>query len=403
MTKRSAFNPRLSGLHNRGIVCSLILRNPGLSRSEIADQIGLSRAALSNILSGLINEGIVCESKRAGEDGRAGPKSLSLAVNPDHGRVIAVNIGHFTVAAGVYRTDGSVILTRTEPHRTAYPFDSSTNRIVGDIIAETLADSRTEGGQILGIGLGAPGYFSGSQSGSGSMEHPRYNWHALGIVGYIENRFMVPVVAGNCTDFAAIAEGYCGKGISSDRYILYSIGLGVGSSLVENDRIITGAFGISGEIGHTTINIDGPRCYCGNCGCLETYGSLGNLLKHDGELFEWNPNIDYRETVDGVKAVLSAAGDGESQAAAALDRVSRFISAGAVTLINLFAPDMVILAPNELDGIDIGPITERVRAYVRESVFSSLSTAAKIEQTSNPEGLELRGAFVEVMKRVFLR
>jgi predicted NBD/HSP70 family sugar kinase len=403
---QSALNSKLSGIHNRGIVCELILANPGISRSEIADRIGLTRAALSHILAGLLDEGIATESKRFEESRRAGPKSLSLQINPDYGLILAVNIGHFTATASLYRADGTSILRKSTPHYGAFPFDVFIKVIVADLLERTLQEAHSDRSRLLGIGIAAPGYFSPVQTvespcGESIPRHPLYNWHDLGLTEEMENRFGVPTIAGNCTDFAAVAENFFGHGRYSQRFVLYSIGIGVGSAVVDGGRLYSGSCGISGEIGHTSVNIEGRQCYCGNTGCLETYASMGNLLEisQDG-FFSWDPELDYKATVQAIQSVLTAARAGEASALQAVRDVSRYVAAGAVTLINLFAPDKLILAPNELGPTDIGIFVEYVQEHVRSAAFSSLRENVVVEQTAMPEELELRGAFVHVLEHV---
>lgn len=406
MKRQSALNSRLSGIHNRGIVCELILANPGISRSEIADRIGLTRAALSHILASLLDEGIVTESKRFEEPRRAGPKSLSLQINPDYGLIMAVNIGHFTVTASLYRADGTSVLRKATPHHGAFPFDVFIKVVVVDLLERTLREAACDRSRLLGIGVAAPGYFSPvevleSPCGTVLPRHPLYNWHDLGLIREMEDRFGVPTVAGNCTDFAAVAESFFGHGKNSQRFVLYSIGVGVGSAVMDGGRLYSGNCGISGEIGHTSINIEGRRCYCGNTGCLETYASMGNLLgrSQDG-FFSWDPELDYPETVRAIQDVLAAAEAGDEDAARAVGEVSRYVAAGAVTLVNLFAPDKLILAPNELGRTDIDLVVEHVREHVRNAAFSTLRESVAVEQTNMPEDLELRGAFVRVLEYV---
>ncbi len=406
MTRRTALNPKLSGRHNRSIVCEQILRDPGISRSEIAERIGLTRAALSHILVNLIDEGLVVESKRVEDSGRAGPKSVSLTINPGFGRVVSVNIGHFTVTAAVFLSDGTRIAKATTAHRCAFPFDSSINPVVCDLIDAVAHQTTNRGGLLIGIGVGAPGYFvevgPGRADERSDPGYRLYDWNALGTIPEIERRFGVPVTAGNCTDFAAIAESWRGAGRNVDRFVLYSVGLGVGSAFVDGGRLFAGRSGVSGEIGHTIAEIGGRECYCGNRGCLETYASLGNLLPAlDHGYFRWVSDIDYEQTIDDIRVILEAAEKGEPGATIAVEKVARYVAIGAVTLVNLFAPDKLILTPNELGVTNIGVVVEHVKHLVRKMAFRSLNGRVDVVAAERPEDPELEGAFVRMMEHIF--
>lgn len=409
MRNLKAMNPQSNRRHNRSIICRMILQNPGISRSEIADRVGLTRASVTNILSGLIEEGLVVDSPRAEVTKKAGARSHSLAFNSEYGLIVAVNIGHYSIAAAVYRVDGSVAARTTKAHRYIIPVDESLNLEIANLIEELLPQANGRSRRLLAIGVAAPGYFNGGGKEArewgdgtyGQVDKRVFDWRTSRLVSGLQRSFHVPVFAGNCTDFAATAESWFGAGRDVDSFVLYSIGLGVGSGIVVNGRPYHGQSGAAGEIGHTTVNPSGPRCYCGNRGCLETYASLGNFVCEGGHgCFDLSADLDYAATLGKIRRVLIGAASGDPAATRATSTISKYVAIGAVTLINVLAPVRVIIAPNELEDTDIGPVVQEVRRCVRETAFPPLGKEVELVQTTRPGELELQGVFVGAIELV---
>ncbi|HUX92373.1 MAG TPA: ROK family protein [Ignavibacteriaceae bacterium] len=127
--------------------------------------------------------------------------------------------------------------------------------------------------RIHGIGIGSPGTVSTKK---GTVEDPPNlpGWEKVNLGKIIQKEFKIDVKVENDANAAAIGEMIFGAGKSYESFVMVTLGTGVGGGIIYNRKLFRGEFGAAGEIGHISIDINGPQCKCGSFGCVETY--LGN-------------------------------------------------------------------------------------------------------------------------------
>ena len=132
--------------------------------------------------------------------------------------------------------------------------------------------------RIVGIGVSVPGP-TNLVLGRISYLTNAPGWTNVPIKDYLAERFSYPVVMNEDANSAVLAEHWLGKGQGRDNLISILASKGVGAGVIVNGQILYGAYGLAGEIGHTSIDWDGPQCECGNRGCLELYCSSLALVR----------------------------------------------------------------------------------------------------------------------------
>jgi len=126
---------------------------------------------------------------------------------------------------------------------------------------------------ISGIGISIPGIVDRSTNIIGDIVNVKNSISGINLKEKIEEKFSLPTVVLNDANSYAISESYSGSGKNYSNVFFINIGTGIGGGLVINGNLYWGSTGTAGEIGHTTIDTNGPECKCGNIGCLETYVS----------------------------------------------------------------------------------------------------------------------------------
>lgn len=183
---------------------------------------------------------------------------------------IGVDLGGTSIKLGVVTQSGKIVKKlslRTEAEK-------GPKKVIGNIIAGISKLTEKSNYKISGIGIGCPGVVT---PGKGIVENPPNfpGWEKVNIKKIISQEFKKPVFVDNDANAAAIGELTFGSGKKFKSFIMITLGTGVGGGIVMNKKIYHGDFGAAGEIGHISIDFNGPKCNCGSYGCIEAYA--GNL------------------------------------------------------------------------------------------------------------------------------
>lgn len=209
---------------------------------------------------------------------------------------------------------------------------------------------------------------------TGAAEHIR-NWKGSKIAEELEGVLKVPVRVGNDANCAALGEYWIGAARGEENVIAFTVGTGVGGGIIAGGRLLLGAHGIAGEIGHMIIRGDGERCSCGNRGCLERYGATSALIRMVRAGIEEDRIPRFAEEINGrtIFAELQRNGNCGPLAETVHSWIT-YLADGLVGLVHIFNPSMILIgggvsAQEELFVRPLGKIvTERVMPSYREGL-----------------------------------
>lgn len=247
-----------------------------LSRGDLAKRVGLSRTTLSEITARLLQRGaiIVTETDAADRTGSGRPADR-LALDPDSGQFLGVDFGHRRVHVAVADASHEVIASGLE----RYVDDASWEvrlAVAFDLIERLSLETGVHYGALQAIGIGVPGPYTGQRAGI-----PAVSWKKQlapdGVDAAFAERFGAPVFVDNNTRLAALAEAITRRD-AVDNLIYLRLSDGVGGGLVVSGRLVSGAQGFAGELGHVMADPAGADCRCGKRGCLETIASVPAIL-----------------------------------------------------------------------------------------------------------------------------
>lgn len=337
---------------NRLLALNYVRDHGPLARVTLAQRLGLSRTTVSSIIDALLREGLVHEGQMLDATSKGGRRAILVHFNADAGRILGLDVG---------RTHLTMILTNLSAHIVAQrsvPFDTNRGpevclRLLISEIRTFVEASAVSWGSIAGIGLGIPGPLSADLHSLSSPLHMP-GWDNVNVWETLHTEFNKPLHIDNDANMGALAESRCGagRGVSDMAYV--KIGTGIGSGLIMNGRIYRGYHGTAGEMGHMTIDENGPPCVCGNRGCLETLAaaqaivadaqqglSLARKLTLDDSrtptsLLNNRPHIDIADVIDAAK-------NGDVASIAALERAGERIGLVLAGLVNLFNPAAIVI------------------------------------------------------------
>lgn len=180
---------------------------------------------------------------------------------------IGLDVGGTKIAGALVAADGT-IGARARVPSPAHSTDAIVAQ-VAEVVAQLRAAADADG--VRAVGLACAAFVDGARGHVWSA--PNLAWRDIDLRSRVEDVLDLPVVIENDATAAAWGEHLLGAGRGSEDLLLLTLGTGVGSGIVAGGRLLTGAAGVAGEVGHVILDPDGPLCGCGNRGCLEVYAS----------------------------------------------------------------------------------------------------------------------------------
>lgn len=337
-------NRHVRNLNRIGIIG--LLRDYGsLTKAEIAAKMNLTFTAVNNLVEELMKDRLIIEAGFY-DDSSRGRKPKLISLNPGDIYTVGVHISASSVKAAVINLQGKAMMEKR------CSFEDNTNRgSVVNMIISTIQAVLDESGlksQIIGIGVGAPGPLDPEQ---GRILTPPNlpGLHQVRLKGLIEENTELPTQIEKDANVMALGELWYGNGRHFNNLVYVDADTGIGSGLIFNQKIYQGyPFG-AGEIGHCTIDIDGPRCNCGNYGCLEAIASGIAIVRRVGEELRRGAASSLKSSYDGnergldVTDVITAGLDGDQLAANMLNESARYVGISLANVINLLTPETIII------------------------------------------------------------
>jgi len=330
---------------NKSTILNVIRLHGPISRAEIAKRTKLTPPTVTNMVAELLESRLVIECERGKSSG--GRKPILLTINSKAFSVIGVYAGPKQVRAVLAALDGE-ILFRTEAGYPSLPSAAEFLTLLIQTVQEVIAQAKASVQTVLGIGVGVHGLVDPVRGIS--VYAPHLQLRQVAVKDALEEAFSLPVEVENDVRALALAEGWFGRGKGYSHYICMHVGTGVGAGIVLDNRLFHGTSYTAGEVGHTTVDPNGPVCTCGNAGCLETLASGPAIAARARALMEagrpslltgWIGNQPERLT---GPLLHQAAEAGDELAVEVLAEAGRYLGICVANLINLFNPSRIILA-----------------------------------------------------------
>jgi glucokinase len=269
--------------------------------------------------------------------------------------VVAVDLGGTKIYTALAGADGRVLAEVLVPTRPWEGVDAVIGRIVGTV--DQVLERAGKGGRPAALGIGCPGPLDAA---SGLVHHaPNLDWHDVPLKDLLEKRLGIPVAVDNDANLAALGEYVYGAGRGEKDMVYITVSTGIGGGLILDGRLYHGAGFGAGEIGHMTIDPGGPRCNCGNSGCLEAMASGTAMAREARLLIESGRGRAILEAAGGdvcavtAREVARAAAGGDDEARQIIINAGRALGTGVANVINLLNPALVVLGGG---AMQVGPL-----------------------------------------------
>jgi glucokinase len=269
--------------------------------------------------------------------------------------LVGVDLGGTKILAGVF----------DERHRPLSREKKATKPEVGTVgvikrieecVNEALAAAAIPHSAVAGLGIGIPGLVD--PQGQMVRVAPNLGWHNVPLSRLLRNHLKVPVSVVNDVQAGTMAVKEFGTGRGLRDFVCMFIGTGIGGGMVINGQLYRGAAGMAGEIGHMGVIAEGgPKCGCGNRGCLESVASRGAIVRRIVTEIEDGRKSVVKDLCDGdltrvrSRIIAEAYREGDELVREVLNEACLFIGIGAANLINVLNPQAVILGGGLIEAL----------------------------------------------------
>jgi glucokinase len=313
--------------------------------------------------------------------------------------IVGVDLGGTNIVAGAMPLDGSrEIAMQTRPTLADGGASSVVERIaamIEEVIAQTIAETGSQRSDFLGVGIGSPGPLD--RENGIVIITPNLGWKNFPLRDEISKRVHLDATLDNDANCATLGEFWCGAAVGGRNVIGMTLGTGIGGGIILEGKLYHGASDSAGEIGHTTIDSTGRRCKCGNYGCLEAYASGPAIAERAREALRGDESESILVSMVGgdpkkitAQIVYEASKRGDIVAREVVRETARFLGAGVSNLLNIFNPDVVVMAGGVTQAGD--ELFKPLRAEVKRRAFKPAVQACRIVPGALPLSAGVVGA-----------
>lgn len=398
MKRQSGTNGKDLKLANRLLVLKLIATGEASSRVELAKITGLTKMTVGNIIANLMEAGIIEEYPADGQALTAtatGRRPIMLRLSASAPCLCGMLIKRGLCQVILAGLDGEIF----EEFRYDYESLSGKEELLSILLDgfEKLKKRTTR--RITGIGIASVGPLNLK---TGTILSPPffYGIENFPIVSMIEQGTNLPVFLVNDANAGAMAEKIYGSGRNLHNFMYLHIMNGIGAGMILHDNMYNGDSGQSGEIGHTSITFTGPKCACGNVGCLDLYANLDSLWEHKKFLSPFFPDSPLNELEKPYwERIVSLGNQKDPLAVALLENFCSYIAYALVDALNLLNLSHIIVGYDSLTGGGI--IESLLQKQIGSLVMSSSYTDTQISYSSFAGAAPLVGAVAVVANQIY--
>ena len=282
--------------------------------------------------------------------------------------VVGVDMGGTKILAAIITGDGT-ILSRAKTATKAHKDPTKVIDRIADCINKAIKQAGLSKASIQSVGIGAPGPLDPKDGVI--IFAPNLNWYNVPLKKELESRLNIPTFLDNDVNVGTVGEFTHGAGQGANSLVGIFVGTGIGGGIILNGKLFHGTNKTAGEIGHIIVKANGPKCNCGNSGCLEAISSRTAITKkirkavlkqgRKSHILELNDgNLDNIRSKTLAKAVAS----GDKVTIKVIRRTAKYLGIGIASVVNFLNPEMIILGGGVVEALD-DEFIKRIRKFAK--------------------------------------
>lgn len=380
-------DPARQRLENRKVLLNLLWSERTISRADIARETGLSRSTVSAIVADLLETELV-EARGAGTS-KGGRRPIILGFNDNAKALVGVEMGATHVAVMVTNLRGQRQAWLDVAHPVREDPQGSL-ALTARLVREALEEAGHPLNKAVGVGVALPSPV-GPRGEVAPQILPAWKGQRPGV--HLEEALGLPVFVDNDANLGAVAEHWWGSALDGSDLMYVKLATGIGAGFIVDGRLYRGAWGGAGEVGHMSIDVEGPPCACGMRGCLVTRVGGVALLQRARELAgEAAPTT--------LLELAQSAREGDEVASGVIGDAGRELGAAFASLLNVLDPRTIVVGGSLTHAGDalLGPLREVI---AQRSPFAPVTPPEVVATELGESGIAL-GAATSVLQAALL-
>ncbi len=382
---------------NQAHVLDLIRINKAISRTQLSKLTGLSATAIGLITLELIKTRFIMETDSVESTG--GRKQILLELNPTAAYSIGIDFETDNIKFVLINIASSIVKEENIP----FPKQDSTIDLLKRInlkIIEIIGELSISKDKLMGIGLSIPGLVN--IANKEIIFAPNLHSQNIKLRNLWETISDIPLYVINEAKASAICEHWIGCCQGINDFVCINIKSGIGSGIYANGRLYTGLNDYAGEIGHITVDEDGPLCECGKYGCLETLASTTRIVELTKKKIRQGcdsvlNNINIEDI--SLNSILRAAKENDQTTKSILLDSARYLAIGISNLVNTLNPEVIVIGKEFINYSNL--VLEHIKKIVNKNTLKHLSQNLKIMSSELGENTSALGAAIIPIQNLF--
>jgi glucokinase len=285
-----------------------------------------------------------------------------------------IDIGGTNIKFGLFDHTGKVLHKEQRP-TLAEKGPTPLMHLITNIGERLLYFAAEENHHVKYVGVGSPGAVDYK---AGKVVGPCPNiegWQGMEIGPTMSERLNMPVYVDNEVNGMALAESRFGAAMGANSVVCVTVGTGVGGGVIIDGKVWHGSSYTAGELGHMTIDVDGPKCACGNHGCIEAFCSSKAIIARTKAKLNNKMTPIFNDILEGsleeltIKKLFAAAKKGDETAESVINETASYLGTGLSGVVNLINPEVVVIGGGITDGG--AGFVPAVAEEIRKRAFSS--------------------------------
>lgn len=375
-------------------IIRVIRKNGQITKPEVARLANLTNVTAHNYIAELTGRNFLIEDGIASSNG--GRKAILYKINPEFGYILGQNIGRDYIKTCIFDINLKILYCNKVNGSTEY--SSRVANLMNREIKDGIEKLNLKYENCIGMGVSVPGQVDHENGIVLNLTNVP-GWRNIPIKGIIESNYRTPVFIDNDNNVNALVVKWMNIVDEASDAVFISITSGVGLGILTKGRLFYGSHTSVGEIGHTTIQYDGPKCNCGNRGCIEVLASDAAIIEKVKRIKKnqaGSGNTDSNE-ID-IEAVIKLAKEGDEVVYNILKQAAEFISIAIDHIVKLYGPDVIIIESNWLKDF------KELFEYVADNVFSRCAWIGRDNlhiKLNTVDSIESIGAGALVLENIF--
>ena len=307
---------------------------------------------------------------------------------------LGIDIGGTNVGYGIVTAEGEFLYENSVPTNS---FESA------EELAKYIQNDVKKKSDFIGIGIGAPSVNENTQS----IEFaPNMNWgDVVPLTEIFSSIFKVEVKSVNDANASAIGEKWYGEAKEMENFAVVTLGTGIGMGMYIDGKVVVGANGLAGELGHTVVRLDGRECNCGNFGCLETYVAKDGIIKTAKEKLEFSSGGSLLNSISpsdlSPAEVFKAGRKDDPVALEVIDAVTKDLAFAIANIINILDVECVFLSGGIAKNGHL--LKRKTEKHLKALVLPNLRDKALLKiSTLNDKNSGILGAVASIHSKMEL-